>query len=113
MSNISDIDQSCANCYFCISDYPSGKSNCHRHSPIPKINVDSNHWAVWPAVRSGDWCGEWVHIEADQPWFSDLLIRNTNTVPPFSGIPVPPRPSPEQDPEPVAPPFTTYDDPLQ
>jgi len=114
MSYPNDLAPCCANCNFNVSvTSPTARNTCHRRAPSPEIGVNPCRWAVWPVVKPSDWCGEWAPGISYHELFADYLASNTNTVPPFSGIPAPPMPSPEQDSEPVAPPFTIYDDPLQ
>jgi len=112
MSYSNDLAPCCANCNFSVTSSAT-KSTCHRHAPSPEINVDFYRWAVWPVIKPSDWCGEWAPAISYHELFADYLASNTSTVPPFSGIRVPPMPSPEQGQEPLASPFTTYDDPLQ
>ena len=49
----------------------AGLGTCHRHAPSPVRHVaDSvlpsvNGWdALWPNVDEGDWCCDWLPIEA-------------------------------------------------
>jgi hypothetical protein len=60
-------------------------------------------------VLHHDWCGEWTLAPTDDELFADYLARNASTLPAFGGIPVLPI---DDNPEPAAPEFTTYDDPF-
>ena len=35
---------------------------CRRHAPRPGVE-NANPNASWPAVHSGDWCGEYVQVD--------------------------------------------------
>ena len=55
-------EQQCGNCRYRRPGYEvPGVWRCHRHAP--QIGPRGSEW---PTVAGGDWCGEWVQVEAVQ-----------------------------------------------
>jgi hypothetical protein len=108
VSETIDLAPSCANCRYSVMLTTEPNGTCNRHAPRPLIGLEASDWTAWPQIHGSDWCGEWDLPPTDDELFADYLARSTDTLPTFGGIPVLPI---DDNPEPTAPEFTTYDDP--